>query len=107
MSRLIVPLAIQTMAGVALTFRTGSLNTWEEGEGVHSSTDWLTLGTGIIFLLSAGLGWYVYAHSRILCWGFSGPPLLKLCLDVTGLVLLYFIWFRMKPTSPTETMEEE
>jgi hypothetical protein len=106
MSWLIVPLAIQTMAGVALTFRTVSLNKWDEGEGIHSSADWLTLGTGIIFLLSAGLGWYTYAHSGILCWGLTGPRLLKFCLDVAGLVLLYFIWFRMKPTSPTETMEE-
>jgi len=107
MSWLIVPLAIQTMAGVALTFRSLSLNKWEEGEGVNSSADWLTIGTGVLFLSSAGLGWYCYAHGWVLCWGFKGPPLFKLCLDVAALVLLYFILFRVKPTPPTETVEGE
>jgi hypothetical protein len=93
MSWLIIPLAIQTMAGVALTFRNLSFNVWEESDGVHGSADRLALGTGIVFLSSAGLGWYAYMHGGIYCWGFTGLPLLKLSLDVIGVVLLYFVFF--------------
>ena len=39
------------------------------------------------------IGWYAYAHPGIHCWGFTGLPLLKLCLDVIGVVLLYFVFF--------------
>ena len=104
---LIVPLTLQTMAGIALTFRPLSFNMWESNEGIRSSGDWIALLTGIIFLSSAGWSWYAYAHHRIWCWGFSGLPLLKFCLDVIGLVLLYFVLFRMKSTSPIETTEED
>src|ERR1700739_123839 len=97
MGWLIFPLAIQTMAGIALAFPPLSLNMWESSEGVHKAGDWLALGTGIIFLSSAGLSWYGYVHNRAWwCWGLSGLPLLKFCLDVIGLVLLFFVLFRMK-----------
>jgi hypothetical protein len=106
MSWLIIPLAIQTMFGVALTFRNVSLNKWEEGESIHRHGDWLALGTGIIFVSSASWSWYAFVHDRIWCWGSSGLPLLKCCLDVIGL-LLYFILFRMKSSSSSETTEED
>lgn len=103
---LIVPFTIQTVAGIALTFRPLSLNMWESNEGIRSSGDWLALLTGIIFLSSAGLSGYAYVHHRILCWGLSGLPLLIFCLDVIGLALLYFVLFRLKSTSSTEATEE-
>src|SRR5580704_8843271 len=85
---LIFPLTIRTMTGIALTFRPLSLNKWEPNEGVRRSGDWLALVTGIIFLSSAGLSWYGYTHNRSWwCWGLTGLPLLKFCLDVIGLVL--------------------
>jgi hypothetical protein len=105
MKWLIIPLAIQTIAGIALAFRPMSLNMWESSEGVRRPGDWLSLGTGIIFLTSAGLGWYSYSLNVVLCWGFTGFRLLKMCLDVTGLVLLYFVLFRAKSTAPAETPE--
>lgn len=94
------------MAGFALTFRPLSFNKWEASEGIHGFADWLTFGAGLIFLSSAGLGWYLYAHYRLACWGLTGLPLLKLCLDMLGIVLLWFTWFRVKATVSTETTEE-
>ena len=106
MKWLIFPLAIQTMAGIALTFRHLSLNAWESNENAIRPFDWLSLVTGVIFLMSAGLGWRAYLLNEVSCWGFSGIRLLKLCLDVLGLVLLYFVLFRSKPTISSETSEE-
>jgi hypothetical protein len=96
MSWLIIPLTVQTTAGFLLTFRSFSLNMWEPNEDAHGSIDWLSTGTGLIFMLSAGYGWYRWQHDRAVCWGFSGLPLLKFCLDLIGLVLLYFVLFRPK-----------
>jgi len=103
----IVSLVIQTMAGIALVFRPLSLNDWEPNEGINRPGDWLALVTGIIFLSSAGIGWYAYAHNQIGRWGFSRFPLLRFCLDVIGLVLLYFILFRMKSSPSNETTEKD
>jgi hypothetical protein len=104
---LIFPLATQTLVGIALTFRHMSLNSWEPDDGIRRSADWLSLGTGVIFLTSAGLGWYSYSRNEPSCWGFTGTRLLKLCLDMTGLVLFYFVLFRAKSTVSPETPEEQ
>jgi|HubBroStandDraft_2_1064218.scaffolds.fasta_scaffold763112_2 hypothetical protein len=96
MSFLMVALSVQTIAGFVLTSRSFSLNMWEPSDGIHRSSDWLALGTGLIFLLSAGYGWYRWIHNYTACWGFSGLPLVKLCLDQIGLVLLYFVFFKTK-----------
>ena len=48
-----------------------------------------------------GLGWYSYSLNVVLCWGFTGFRLLKMCLDVTGLVLLYFVLFSRKVDRPS------
>jgi hypothetical protein len=105
MKLLIVLLAIQTIAGFALAFRSISFNMWESNEGIHSRDDRMSLVTGIVFLASAGLGWYGYLHNVVWCWGFSGLRLLKTCVDAIGLVLLYFIFFRAKSIASTETSE--
>jgi hypothetical protein len=99
---LIFPLAIQTIVGVALTFRHMSLNAWESSEGIRRPADWLSLATGAIFLTSAGFGWYTYSRNQLSCWGFSGIPLVKLCMDVTGLLLLYLVLFRTKSNGISE-----
>lgn len=107
MKLIIVLLAIQTSAGIALAFRSISLNMWESNEGIHSREDWLSLGTGAVYLMSAGLGWYGYSqHMPYWCWGLSGLRLFKLCLDLIGLVLLYFVLFHAKSTIPTEMSDE-
>ena len=100
MKWLVIPLAIQTLAGIALAFRSVSLNTWESSEGIHDRDDWLSLATGIVFLTGAGLGWYGYSQKMAWCWGFTGLRLLKTCMDAIGLVLLYFV-FRAQSTAPT------
>ena len=106
MKWMIVPLAIQTLGGIALAFRSVSLNAWEPNEGIHERDERLSLVTGIVFLASAGLGWYGYSQNGAWCWGFTGLRLLKLCIDAVGLVLLYFIFFHLKPVAP-ETPEEQ
>jgi len=67
MKWLIVPLAIETLAGIVLAFRSVSLNLWEENEGVNNRSDWLALATGIVFLTGAGLGWYGYSQGVVWC----------------------------------------
>jgi hypothetical protein len=106
MKWLIVPLAIQTIAGIALAFRSVSLNTWESDEGIHNPGDRLSLVTGIVFLSGAGLGWYGYSQTQAWCWGFTGLRLVKTCVDAIGLVLLYFVFFRTESTTPPEAQEE-
>jgi hypothetical protein len=105
MKWLIVPLTIQTLAGIALAFRSVSLNMWEANDGINDRSDWLSLVTGSVFLTGAGLGWYGYSQGVVWCWGLSGLRLLKSGVDVTGLVLLWFVFFRPKP-SATEAQEE-
>ena len=107
MKWLIVPLAIQTIGGIALAFRSVSLNTWESDEGIHNSGDRLSLVTGIVFLSGAGLGWYGYSLTQAWCWGFTGFRLVKTCVDAIGLVLLYFVFFRTKSSAPKEAMGEQ
>jgi hypothetical protein len=107
MKWLIVPLAIQTIAGIALAFRSVSLNTWESDEGIHNSGDRLSLVTGIVFLSGAGLGWYGYSLTQAWCWGFTGFRLVKTCVDAIGLVLLYFVFFRAESTGDVKTRREE
>jgi len=99
-------LTIQMLAGIAFAFRPLSFNIWEPNEGIHDAGDWLSLAVGILFLSSAGLSWYGLAHHRLWCWAFTGIPLLKLILDVTGLVLLYFSLFQAKPLPPEDSTEE-
>jgi hypothetical protein len=105
MKWLIVPLTIQTLAGIALAFRSVSLNMWEANDGINDRSDWLSLVTGVVFLTGAGLGWYGYSQGVVWCWGLSGFRLLKSGVDATGLVLLWFVLFRAKP-SATEAQEE-
>jgi len=107
MKLLIVPLAIQTIAGMALAFRSISFNMWESNEGIHSRGDWFSLLTGIVFLSSAGLGWYGYSQGAAWCWGLSGLRLIKSCVDAVGLVLLLFVFFRAKWIAQSETTEEQ
>jgi hypothetical protein len=107
MKWLVFPLAIQSIAGIALAFRSISLNAWESNEGIQSRDDRLSLSTGVVFLASAGLGWYGYSQNMVWCWGFTGLRLLKSCIDLIGLVLLYFIFFRAESTAPTGTPEEQ
>jgi hypothetical protein len=102
MKWLIVPLAIQTIAGIALAFRSVSEYTWESNAGINDRDDRLSLVTGIVFLTSAGLGWYGYSQNVAWCWGFAGFRLVKSCLDAIGLVLLYFVFFRAKLTASAE-----
>lgn len=81
---------------------------WESNEGIHDRNDWLSLGVGIVYLTSAGLGWYGYSQHMAVCWGLSGLRLCKVCLDVVGLVLLYFVFFPAKATpAPTELSGEQ
>ena len=107
MKWLIVPLAIQTIGGIALAFRSVSLNTWEPNEGMNDRDDRLSLVTGIVFLASAGLGWYGYSQHGGWCWGFTGLRLVKSCVDPVGLVLIYFVFFRTKSSAPKEAMGEQ
>ena len=107
MKLLIVLLAIQTIAGMALAFRSISFNMWESNEGIHSRGDWFSLLTGIVFLSSAGLGWYGYSQGVAWCWGLSGLRLIKTCVDAIGLVLLFFVFIRAKWIAQTETPEEQ
>ncbi len=102
MKWLIIPLATQTIAGIALAFRSVSLNAWESNEGIHDRGDWLSLVTGTVFLTSAGLGWYGYSQNVAWCWGFTGLPLVKTCVDAIGLVLLCFVFFRAQSTVPAD-----
>jgi TPR repeat protein len=96
-------LVIQAMAGIALAFRPLSLNMWEPNEGVHDYRDGLSVGTGALFLLTAGLSWYGYTHNLIWCWvyGVTGFQLIKWSLDAVALALLYFVFF------PKKTLETE
>ena len=107
MKWIIVPLGIQTIAGITLTFRSVSLSTWEPNEGIQNRSDWLSTVTGVVFLASAGLGWYVYAQNMVSCWGLTGLRLLKTCVDGIALVLLYFVFFRAKPDALIEPSEEQ
>lgn len=95
---LVTFLVIQAIAGVALAFRPLSLNMWEPNEGVHDSRDWLSVGTGVLFLVTAALSWYGYTHNLIWCWayGVTGFQLLKWFLDATAVALLYFVFFQKK-----------
>jgi hypothetical protein len=96
-------LALLTLAGLMLVSRPLSLNIWQPSEGFHSSRDWVAFGTGIILLSSVSLHWYWYAQGRLLCWGFSGLPLLSFCLDVMWFALLTYYMLGMKPDSPAES----
>jgi hypothetical protein len=107
MKLLMILLAIQTMGGIALAFRSISLNAWESNEGIQNREDRLSLVTGVVFLTGAGLGWYGYSQNVLWCWGFAGLRLLKLCIDAIGLVLLCFIFFRAKSSDALETTEEQ
>jgi TPR repeat protein len=100
---LIALLVIRAMAGIALAFRPLSLNMWEPNEGIPDHRDWLSVGTGSLFLFTSVLGWYGYTHNLIWCWvyGVTGFQLLKWCLDAFALVLLYFVFFPRK-TPETE-----
>jgi TPR repeat protein len=107
---LIFILAVQAMAGIALAFSPLSLNMWEQSEGIRSSRDWLSIGTGVLFLLVAGLSWYGYTHNLIWCliYGFTGFEMLNWSLNAIALVLLYFVFFSKKspiPESPQESTE--
>jgi hypothetical protein len=106
MKLLIVLLAMQTIAGFALAFRSMSFNMWESSEGIHSRDDRLSLVTGIVFLAGASVGWYGYFHNVVWCWGFSRLRLLKTCVDAFGLALLYVVFFHAKSTVPAETPDE-
>lgn len=96
---LVSVLVIQAIAGVALAFRPLSLNIWEPNEGVQDYRDWLSVGTGALFLLTAALSWYGYTHDLIWCWvyGVTGFQLLKWSLDAIALALLYCVFFQKKP----------
>jgi hypothetical protein len=107
MKVVMILLAMQTIVAFALTFRSLSFNVWESSEGIHTREDWLSLATGGVFLAGAGLGWYGYSqHMPYWCWGLSGFRLCKLCLDLIGLVLLYFIFSQAKSTTCAEKPDE-
>jgi hypothetical protein len=95
-------LAVQALAGFALAFRPLSLNRWEPNEGVRDSRDWLSIGTGALFLATAGLSWYGYTHNLIWCWiyGVTGFELFKWSLNAIALVLLFFVLFHKKLPFP-------
>jgi hypothetical protein len=108
-SWLVLFLVIQAIAGAALAFHPLSLSMWEPNEGVHDYRDWLSVGTGALFLLNAGLSWYGYTHNLIWCWvyGVTGFQLLKWSLDTFALLLLYFVFFQTKPVvieQPTQAL---
>jgi TPR repeat protein len=97
---LIFILGVQAMAGFALASGPLSFNLWEPNEGIHNSRDWLSVGTGTLFLITAGLSWYGYTHNLIWCWiyGFTGFELLKWSLNALSLILAYVVLVHNKPT---------
>lgn len=101
------PLILLTVAGLTLASRPLSLNSWEPSEGIHDSKNRLAFATGMILLSSVSLHWYWYVRGQLLCWGFSGLPLLAFCLDVIWFALLSNYFFGMKSDSPAEPMEED
>jgi len=90
---LIVILAIQAIAGIALAFRPVSLNIWEPSEGMQNRREWLSIAAGTLFLFNAGLSWYGYTHNLIWCWvyGCTGFQLLKWGLNLIALVLVSLV----------------
>jgi TPR repeat protein len=105
---LIFLLTVQALGGFVLVSRPLAFNMWERSEGIRDSRDWLSMGTGAIFLVTAGLSWYGYTHNLIWCWiyGVTGFALLKWSLNAIALVLLYIVFFRRKPSAPEAAQEE-
>jgi TPR repeat protein len=105
---LTVFLAAQALVGFVLVSRPLSFNLWERNEGMHEAHDWLSVGTGAFFLMTAGLGWYGYTHNLIWCliYGVTGFALLRWSLNAIALVLLCFVFFGSKPSAPEEIQEE-
>lgn len=100
-------LAIQVMVGFSLAFRPLALNIWEPSEGAYGWRDWVSVGTGALFLFTAALSWYGYTHNLIWCWvnRVTGFQLLRWSLESLELALLYFVSFQKKP-HPTEEPNE-
>jgi hypothetical protein len=66
-----INLMILAIVGLALAAKPFSFNVFESAEGLQSSRQKLSAGTGLLFLFTAGLNWYGYAHylMRSLVWG--------------------------------------
>jgi TPR repeat protein len=105
---LIFLLAVQGLGGFAIASRPLSFNMWEQNEGAHDSRDWMSIGTGVLILTTAGMSWYGYTHNLIWCWiyGVTGFALLKWSLNTIALVLLYIVFFHRKPSAPEEAQEK-
>lgn len=93
-------LVVQALLGLVLVTRPLSLNLWERNEGTRDSHDWLSIGTGALFLVAAGIGWYGYTHYLIWCsiYGVTGFALFRWSLDTISLVLLYMVFFKKNPS---------
>lgn len=93
-------LIFQGGVGFVLAFRPLSLNFWEPNQGIHGFHDWLSIGTGALLLLTAGLKFYGYTHNLIWCliYGFTGFQLLTWFLQAIAMVLLYVVFFGKKST---------
>lgn len=96
-------LALQSLAGAALAFRPFSLNTWEPNEGFNLKRDWLAVGTGVLLLLGAGLGWYGYTHNLRRWWfdGFNEFTLLKWSVNTMAVAFALALACRNRGTVST------
>jgi TPR repeat protein len=97
-------LGVQIVAGFVLASRPLSFNLWEPSEMIHDSHDLLSVATGFLFLIAAGLSWYGYTHNLIWCWiyGFTGFQLLKWSLNAISLILAYIVLVHIKKTAAGE-----
>jgi TPR repeat protein len=89
-------LVIQLLAGLYLTFNFLSFNLWEPNEGLRETRRKVMTGTGVLFLLSAGVDWYGYTHYLIrpLIYGFNTFTFVKWLLD--GILAGLFLYFYLK-----------
>lgn len=100
---------VQIVYGFVLASRPLSFNLWEPNEGIRDSRDLLSVVTGVLFLIAAGLSWYGYTHNLIWCWiyGFTGFQLLKWSLNAISLILAYIVLFHSKKTAAAELPVED
>jgi TPR repeat protein len=98
-----VNLFLQLFGGLLLSTSFLSLNKFEPATGLRAPKQVLNVTTGVLCLISAGVGWYGYTHHEIwpLVYGPNTFTVFARLLDGAILVLLYFVLVVKKPKTGT------
>jgi hypothetical protein len=105
-----INLFIELVGGLFLSTSFLSLNKFEPvTDDLRDSKRTLSAATGLLCLLSAGLGWYGYTHDRMwpLIYGPNAFTVFARSLDGALFILLYFVLVDKKRRTGTAEMAAE